>query len=101
MDKKITFLTEKQIDKEKLLQILRKDFKKIPGSNDKDILNKVISLIETKNLLISPQETHFLNSNPDSIWAEYLIFRHKFENFPKEKTVVDFPFYVVVCVVLL
>tara|TARA_B100001540_G_C15802461_1_gene640537 strand:+ start:383 stop:1480 length:1098 start_codon:yes stop_codon:yes gene_type:complete len=96
MDKKITFLTEKQIDKEKLLQILRKDFKKIPGSNDKDILNKVISLIETKNLLISPQETHFLNSNPDSIWAEYLIFRHKFENFPKEKTVVDFPFYVLI-----
>ena len=96
MDKRITFLTEKKIDEEKLLEILRKDFQNMSESSDKNLLNKIISSIENKNFSISPQETHFLNSNPDSMWTEYLIFRHKFENYPKEKTVVDFPFYVLI-----
>ena len=95
MNKKITFLTEKQIDKHQLLQILNSS-KNLTKDDDKLIFDEILSLLENNKQSLSPQEIQFLNSNPQELWAEYLIFRYKFDNFPKKKIVFDFPIYVLI-----
>lgn len=96
MNKNITFLTEKQIDKNKLLDAIRANSKKITKDDDKLILNEILYLIENDKQYLSPQEIQFLNSNPQELWAEYLIFRYKFNNYPKKHIVSSFPIYVLV-----
>jgi len=96
MNKKITFLTEKIIDKNLLLKILRNYSKNITKHDDKLILDEIIYVLENNKLMLSPQEIQFLNSNPQDLWADYLVFRYKFNNFPKQRIVADFPIYVLV-----
>ena len=96
MDKRITFLTEKQIDKNQLLQILRNDSTKVIKHDDKPIFNEIISSLESDKFTLSPQEIQFLNSNSENLWSEYLIFRYKFENFPKKRILSNFPIYVLI-----
>ena len=96
MDKRVTFLTEKQIDKNKLLRRLKNDSVKVSKPDDKLIINEIISLLENDQRILSPQEIHFLNSNAENLWSEYLIFRYKFENFPIKRIVADFPIYVLI-----
>ena len=96
MDKRVTFLTEKQIDKNRLLRRLKDDSVKVSKSDDKLIINEIIGLLENDQRILSPQEIHFLNSNAENLWSEYLIFRYKFENFPIKRIVADFPIYVLI-----
>ena len=46
MDKKVTFLTEKQIDKNRLLRRLKDDSVKVSKSDDKLIINEINPPIE-------------------------------------------------------
>ena len=96
MNKKITFLTEKFIDKNRLLEILKLYSTNIVKHDDKLIFDEILLLLENDKLTLTPQEIQFLNTNPQSLWGEYLVFRYKFDNFPKKKIVSDFPIYVLI-----
>jgi len=96
MNKRITFLTEKQIDKNKLSEVLKNNSSTIVTNDDKQILSEILSSLKNDQLTISAQEIQFLNSNPQNLWAEYLVFRYKFNNFPKKRILSDFPIYVLI-----
>ena len=83
MNKKITFLTEKFIDKNRLLEILKLYSTNIVKHDDKLIFDEILLLLENDKLTLTPQEIKFLNTNPQSLWGEYLVFRYKFDNFTK------------------
>jgi len=90
------FLTNKKIDTTQVLSILRQDVEK-HTDDDSKILQNILIEFERGNFgLLTPQEAYFLNNNPESIWADYLIFRYKFKTFPKERIVSDFPIYLLI-----
>jgi len=96
MDRRVTFLTEKQIDIKKVIKIL-KNFSNYKNDEDKKIIKKIINMLEIKDFsILGSQEIQFLNSNKEEIWVEYLIFRYKFLVYPIEKKVTDFPIYVLI-----
>ena len=79
-----TFLTSKKFDKPSLINTLKESIKKF-SENDKKLLKKIIFDFENDNFtLIKPPQIDFLEKNPKSRWAEYLVFRYKFTNFPKD-----------------
>ena len=93
----VTFLTKKDFDVKSLIIILKEQSKLIEKTEDQKILKQILMLFEKNNLtLLSPQEVHFLESNKQEIWAEYLIFRYKMNYFPKQKIVYDFPVYLLI-----
>lgn len=90
------FLTKKEIDSLNLVETLRENIDNL-NLEDKKIINTIIELIEKDNFeFLTPQEIHFLNNNSKEKWNEYLIFRYKFKNFPKQKIVSDFPIYLLI-----
>ena len=91
-----TFLTSKSFDKSQLIDILKNSVDKIPR-NDKIFLEKIISNFEKDDFsLVTPQQMHFLEKNPKSRWAEYIIFRYKSTNFPKEHTDSETPSHLII-----
>ena len=91
-----TFLTSKNFDKSELLGVLQNWINDVP-KNDQVFLNEII-INFTKNdfSLITPQQIDFLEKNPKSKWANYLIFRYKFTNFPKNRVVDDAPTHLII-----
>lgn len=76
------FLTEKTIDTDKLIQHLKNSINSI-NKNEASILYQIISDFEKNDFsLLSPHEIQYLSSNYSQA-AAYLVFRHKFKNFPK------------------
>ena len=91
-----TFLTSESFDKPELINVLKDSIVKI-SPNDKIILETIISNFEKDDFsLITPQQIHFLKKNPKSIWAEYIIFRYKFINFPKDHIDSETPSHLIV-----
>ena len=97
MRDKVTFLTRKDFDVELLIENLQNNSGSVELVEDQKILNEIISLLRKKDFsLLSPQEIHFLKSNSEDVWAEYLIFRYKMHYFPKKKIVYDYPIYLLI-----
>jgi radical SAM protein with 4Fe4S-binding SPASM domain len=96
MNDKVIFLTEKNIDKNLLLDVMKSHSTIIRDTDNKKIITEVTSLIEQDKFYLSPQEVQFLNLNPKDMWCDYLIFRYKFNTFPKNQIVSDFPIYVLI-----
>lgn len=96
MNDKVTFLTEKNIDKNLLLDVVKSYSTNIKNTDDKKIINEIIQLMEQDKFHLSPQEVQFLNLNSKDIWCEYLVFRYKFNTYPKNRIVSDFPIYVLI-----
>ena len=97
MKKNVTFLTKRDFDVKLLIKNLKKKSASITDIKDQEILKEIISLLEKdKTSFLSPQETHFLDSNDRKIWAEYLIFRYKMKYFPRKQIVYDFPIYLLI-----
>ena len=97
MRDKITFLTGKDFDVELLIENLQNNSGSVELVEDQKVLNEIISLLRKKDFsLLSPQEIHFLKSNSEDVWAEYLIFRYKMNYFPKKKIVYDYPIYLLI-----
>ncbi len=87
-----TFLTEIQFDKNLLLTTLKEHKSLLKQKSEQDILDIIIRNFEKKNFeLITSQEISFLNNHEKDIWADYLIFRYKFRNFPKNHILADYP----------
>ena len=94
---KITFLTKKNFGTELLIKNLKNYSKSIKSNEDQDILNKIIILLEKKDFsLLTPQEIHFLETNNETVWADYLIFRYKMNYFGRKKIVHDYPIYLLI-----
>lgn len=96
MDKKVTFLTEKTIDKNLIIQALQNSHQTLEKPEDKIILNQILQDFRSGQINLSPQEIQFLNTNSNDLWSRYLIFRYKFNNYPKQRIVSDFPNYVLI-----
>ena len=95
--KGVTFLTKKDFDVKSLITILKEQSQLIGKNEDQKILKQILTLLEKNNLTpLSPQEVHFLESNNQETWTEYLIFRYKMNYFPKQKIVYDFPVYLLI-----
>ena len=96
MKKEVSFLTDEEFDKPLLKKIIA-DKIRIVQKDDKKILQRILTDFEKNDFtLLSPQEIHFLNVNSAEKWGEYLIFRFKMLNFPKEKKIHDFPIYLLI-----
>jgi len=97
MSDKFTFLTNNEQDIKKLISAMEKYIKICSNKIDLDILNFILKSFKNNDLsLLTPQESHFLNHHDLEIWAQYLIFRYKFKNYPKNKIVTDFPIYLLI-----
>jgi len=97
MKKNVAFLTKRDFDVKLLIKNLKKKSASITDIKDQQILKEVIGLLEKdETSFLSPQETHFLDSNDRKIWAEYLIFRYKMKYFPRKQIVYDFPIYLLI-----
>jgi radical SAM protein with 4Fe4S-binding SPASM domain len=95
MSDKVEFLTQKQIDSVKIISVLQQESTLSPF--DKDILEKIITKFQKNDFsLLTPQEIQFLNHNPTNIWAQYLVFRYKFKEFPSNHIVSQFPIYLLI-----
>lgn len=93
---KVKFLTSKLFDQNSLLKHLEGDITNLSNSNKK-IIESIVSDIHSKYFsLFTPQVVHFLENSSSDKWTEYLIFRYKFDNFPKNKIVSEFPNYVLI-----
>ena len=91
-----TFLTSKKFDKSNLLNVLKNSINTISESN-KQYLNKIINNFENDDFsLITPQQIDFLERNSKSKWTDYLIFRYKFKNFPKEHVDHEIPTHLII-----
>ena len=89
------FLTEKNIDKNKLIINLKKSTNLIPEEDL--ILKKIITSFEKNDFsLLSPQEIQFMNNHSSDQWPKYLIFRYKFKNYPLKQIDSDIPNHIIV-----
>jgi len=96
MKKNIEFLTSKKFDQNLILKILKENIFRL-ADDDKQIVEHIISDIKSKNFsLFTPQVVYFLEHSIKDNWVEYLIFRYKFDNFPKNKIISKFPNYVLI-----
>jgi radical SAM protein with 4Fe4S-binding SPASM domain len=90
-----TFLTEESFDIQKLILVLKNI--KIEDFQDKKILEFIVKSLSKNDLsLLTPQQIFFLKNNEESKWANYLIFRYKFINFPKDRVVSEFPNHLII-----
>ncbi len=90
------FLTSKKFNKQELITTL-KNSSSYSTTVNKNYVEKIISNFENDDFsLITPQQIHFLDSNPKTKWMDYLIFRHKFTTFPKEHIDSDVPVHLIV-----
>jgi radical SAM protein with 4Fe4S-binding SPASM domain len=97
MKKEVTFLTDMDINKSILVSQLCSQFEKIKNEEEKKILSNIINNFKNNDFsLLSPQEIYFLNNHGSHLWADYLIFRYKFMNYPKKRVVDLFPNYLLI-----
>ena len=75
------FLTDKTIAHAKLIKILENTEQNFSNTDTKILEEIIINFKKGDYSLLSSQEVQFLNLNPSSIFASYLIFRYKFKKF--------------------
>ncbi len=66
---------------------------------DSAIANEIVEQLSLEGRLPynwSPQEQHFINTNPEREWLNYLIYRYKFKLYPRKKIVSEFPIYALI-----
>lgn len=92
---KPTFLTKMEIDMPHLVSVLKNQLTQIQVDENKKILKTILDFFEKNDFsLLSSQEIYFLKNSKEDIWADYLIFRYKFNFYPKLHIVSDFPNYI-------
>lgn len=78
-------------------EVLIREKEKIINMEDRNIIEKILSDFKKQNFpTLSPQEIQFLKLNPEDTWCNYLIFRYKFNSYPAQHIVSDFPNYLLI-----
>jgi len=90
------FLTGKTLDYAKLTKVLQSTEQNFSNVDTKILEEIIINFKKGDFSFLSPQEIQFLNLNPSSAWASYLIFRYKFKNFPNMKIKSDVPLHLLI-----
>jgi len=98
MTKKITFLTKKDFDKKQLIENVEEYLINISDKDEQIIVKNILKDFKNNDFsLIDSQEVQFLNYQDYKEWTPYLIFRYKFNHFPKEQKLnPNFPLYLLV-----
>lgn len=95
-EKHMTFLTENNIEHNKIISILKESYEKI-DEKDKQYLDSILSEFEKGNFeLLHTQEIQYLKRNSVEKWAKYLIHREKFNFLENNQGVSEFPIYLIV-----
>lgn len=55
-----------------------------------------INFFDENKFILSRQEIEFLNRAPDNEVVDYLIYRYKFRNWPRTKTLSEFPIHLLI-----
>ena len=66
---------------------------------DNNITNSIIESIDTTGNFpyeLTSQELNHLKKTEKKDWLKYLIYRYKFVQFPKAKTLAEFPVYILI-----
>ena len=95
-----------------LVEVLLNDYEKFSKYSDVDqkILKTINTTIEVSNLsesshlnffdekkfVLSRQEIEWIIRAPDCDIVDYLIYRYKFRNWPRSKTLADFPIHLLI-----
>ena len=96
-DKHITFLTKKNFDVEKIVNILKNDYKKFEKDNDIKILNFILENFNKGDFsLLNTQELEYLEKSSTDYWTTYLIHRQKFNFCENSQIVPNFPIYLII-----
>ena len=69
------------------------------SSQDRQIYELLCDHLRTTGLLpfaITAQEANYMSKHTRDRWLRYLIYRYKFTQFPKQRTVADFPVYLLI-----
>jgi len=93
---RVSFLTDKEFDKKSITTQL--ETKLLSSSEEnKIILKKILDEFNNNNFsLITPQEIQFINNHSSEILSEYLIFRYKFKNYPKNQIDSNIPQHLII-----
>ena len=95
LKKTIEFLTTLNFDSKILIESLQKLSSK--NVEDKKIIDVILHNFKNNDFsLLSTQEIGFLNTHSPEEWPEYLVFRHKFYEYPNKKHTSGFPIYLLI-----
>jgi len=85
----IDFLNEKNsyININEIVQVL--------ALNGTELSIIVKKSLENKVFVLNRQEINYLSSHKKEEWAEYLIYRYKFRNYPNREILEKYPIYIV------
>jgi radical SAM protein with 4Fe4S-binding SPASM domain len=84
------FSTYSDVD-QKILQTLNTTIE-VSRLSESDHLN----FFDEKKFVLSRQEVEWINRAPDCDIVNYLIYRYKFRNWPRSKTLSDFPIHLLI-----
>jgi MoaA/NifB/PqqE/SkfB family radical SAM enzyme len=95
-----TFLAEEGQENEVSIDLID-DLVKLASLSNEDtkIVDDVRASLKAKGELPfqwTPQESQYLKKQPREKWLDYIVYRYKFTMFPKNKTVSDFPVYLLI-----
>jgi len=95
LKKTIEFLTTLNFDSKILIESLQKF--KPKNVEDEKIIDVILHNFTNNDFsLLSTQEIGFLNTHSPEEWPEYLVFRHKFYEYPNKKHTSNFPIYLLI-----
>lgn len=69
------------------------------SAEDAEIVGEVLRSLDESGALPfnwGGQNSHFLRTHGSETWVDYLIYRYKFELYPKQHRVADFPVYLLI-----
>jgi radical SAM protein with 4Fe4S-binding SPASM domain len=93
-NKHITFLTENNIDKNRIISILEQHTPNLKSDKDRKIQEGIIKDFKNNDFsLLNTQEIQYLEKNSEQKWGKYLIHRYKFNYYEDHHVLPDFPIY--------
>ena len=93
---RVSFLTDKEFDKESITKKLESKIT-LSSEENKKILKNILDDFKNNDFsLITPQEIQFINNHSSEILSDYLIFRYKFKNFPKNQIDSNIPQHLII-----
>jgi len=91
------YVGKEDFSKEEVVEACELGLRNADNHTDKDILGEIIDNFSNNDFgLLTIQEINFLKYKRKEEWAQYLIYRWKFKNYPKKKMVLKFPLYLLI-----
>lgn len=92
----VTFLNQKNFDKDFYLNLLAKEFSlRNLSEPEKAGFFEVFESIKNGEFILNAQEMTFLRNYPQNAF-DYIIFRYKFRIYPEKNILTDFPLYLLI-----